>query len=570
MSDASEQQLGQYQLIELIRRGTMSAIYKAYQPSLARFVVIKVLFSDGDPQFAVRFKRSARMSAGLQHPNILQTYDFGEHGDRLFLVLQYVESGLTLDSLLGAPLSVADASQIMVRLLDALDYAHKRGIIHRDVKPTNVMMPTPNWPLLGDFGIAKLRTDTQRVTSSGLTIGTPAYMSPEQATGRPLDARTDLYAAGLVFYTMLTGRVPFDADTPMDMMLKQVYDPPILPRSLNPDIPPEIEQLVLRSLEKNPDARYQSAPEFAEAIRSLAPEPAEPQLHRQVDELYQAGVQALESGQWAAAIDLLGQLITLEPSYNDAAELLGVAREAQRHTRSAGGRLEAINATTPNVPQPMAPSAAKAQVDTAAGQPAAARKSHPVITTPLEAATAQAAAKWPAAEADILRCPRCGGEILPDWSTCPFCHETLSGPTLAQMPRISTAQADSSQAAPAAQRRRWRGLAVPIALLVVLGLGTTLALAFSRRAPAPPEPPATQPAAAILPTAQSQAIIAAPTEPPTAAPIAEPTSAPPTELPTPLPTATPPPTATPTTPPPDAVVNLEQLRLRNGPSTNFS
>jgi serine/threonine protein kinase len=192
MSDASEQQLGQYQLTELIRRGAMSAIYKAYQPSLARFVAIKVLFFEGDPQFALRFKRSARMSAGLQHPNILQTYDFGEQGDRLFLVLQYVESGATLDSLLGAPLSLADAAQIMVRLLDALDYAHKRGIIHRDVKPANIMMPTPTWPLLGDFGIAKLRSDTQRVTSSGLTIGTPAYMSPEQATGRGLDTRTDL------------------------------------------------------------------------------------------------------------------------------------------------------------------------------------------------------------------------------------------------------------------------------------------------------------------------------------------------------------------------------------------
>src|SRR5262249_22029639 len=156
-------------------------VYKAYQPSLERYVAVKVLPHDHDPQFAARFKREARAIAQLQHHNILPVYDYGEQDNVLFLVLQYVEDGATLGDMLGSPMEPVEALRLMSHVLHALDYAHARGIIHRDIKPGNVLMPSPTWPMLADFGIAKLMDDTQaRLTVPGLIVGTAAYMAPEQ------------------------------------------------------------------------------------------------------------------------------------------------------------------------------------------------------------------------------------------------------------------------------------------------------------------------------------------------------------------------------------------------------
>src|SRR5689334_624536 len=238
MIDLSNMQLGQYQLIEVIRRGGMSTVYKAQQPSLDRYVAVKVMTHDRDPQFAARFKREARAIAQLQHHNILPVYDYGEQDGLLFLVLQYIENGDTLGDMLGAPLEPAAALRLMSHVLRALEYAHGRGIVHRDIKPANVLMPSPIWPMLADFGIAKLMNDNQqRLTVPGLIVGTAAYMAPEQATGQAIDARTDLYAAGVMLYEMLTGRVPFDAESPMAVLTKHVYDKPAPPRSLVPSLP---------------------------------------------------------------------------------------------------------------------------------------------------------------------------------------------------------------------------------------------------------------------------------------------------------------------------------------------
>src|SRR5919205_453780 len=241
MSDLVNTQLGEYQLIEAIGHGGMATVYKAYQESLDRHVAIKVLLSNRDPQFAARFKREARAIAALQHHNILPIYDYGEQNGLLYFVMQYVENGLTLHEMLGKPLPPAQALRIIGHVLAALDYAHGRGIIHRDLKPANVLMPSPNWALLADFGIAKLMNDSQHLTMTGFIIGTAAYMAPEQAAGRPIDARTDLYALGVVLYEMLTGRVPFDAETPMAMLTKHVYEPPPPPRVLSPDLSPLVE-----------------------------------------------------------------------------------------------------------------------------------------------------------------------------------------------------------------------------------------------------------------------------------------------------------------------------------------
>jgi len=272
MTELNNTNLGPYQITELIRHGGMASVHKAYQPSLDRFVAVKVLFHSGDPQFAVRFKREARAVAQLQHPNIVQIYDYGEQESLLYLAMQYIENGRALNDMMGQPMPPVRALQLIIRVLDALAYAHDRGIIHRDIKPANILMPAPTWPMLADFGIARLGGDNNHnthLTLPGTAIGTPAYMAPEQAAGDSVDARSDLYALGVVLYELVTGRVPFNATTPMVVMLKHIYEPPPAPRSLNPSLPALVETAVLRALAKEPLQRYQSAAEMSEALERL-------------------------------------------------------------------------------------------------------------------------------------------------------------------------------------------------------------------------------------------------------------------------------------------------------------
>jgi serine/threonine protein kinase len=272
MTELNNTNLGPYQITELIRHGGMASVHKAYQPSLDRFVAVKVLFHSGDPQFAVRFKREARAVAQLQHPNIVQIYDYGEQESLLYLAMQYIENGRSLSDVMGQPMPPVRALQLIVRLLDALAYAHERGIIHRDIKPANILMPAPTWPMLADFGIARLGGDNNHnthLTLPGTAIGTPAYMAPEQAAGDPVDARSDLYALGVVLYELVTGRVPFNAPTPIAVLLKHVNEPPPAPRSLNPNLPVPVETVVLRALAKEPLQRYQSAAEMSAVLERL-------------------------------------------------------------------------------------------------------------------------------------------------------------------------------------------------------------------------------------------------------------------------------------------------------------
>ena len=178
----------------------MATVYKATQISLDRVVAIKVLRHDADPQFIARFKREARATAALQHHNILPIHDYNEQNGVLYLVLQYVEDGRTLGGMLGKPMATLTALELMSHILDALDYAHKRGVIHRDIKPSNILMPSPSWPMLADFGIAKLMNDTQlQLTMSNQVIGTAMYLAPEQAMENrlmraPIYTRLELYS----------------------------------------------------------------------------------------------------------------------------------------------------------------------------------------------------------------------------------------------------------------------------------------------------------------------------------------------------------------------------------------
>src|SRR5262245_13737886 len=253
MADLVGQQLGQYQLREIVRRGGMSTVYKAYQPSLDRWVAVKVLAHPGDPQFVARFEREARCIARLQHPNIVPIHDYGEQDGQVYLVVQYVEGGRTLDDLLGEPMEPAAACELIGHVLGALGYAHERGIVHRDIKPGNVLMPSTSWPMLADFGIARVLLEEEegsRLTQQGVVVGTAAYMAPEQAFGTPVDERTDLYSAGVMLYEMVTGEVPFTADSPVATLMKQAYEQPPPARGVRPDLPGEIEAILVKALAK--------------------------------------------------------------------------------------------------------------------------------------------------------------------------------------------------------------------------------------------------------------------------------------------------------------------------------
>jgi formylglycine-generating enzyme required for sulfatase activity len=488
-----DRRLGQYLITEVIAYGGMATVYKATQPSLDRLVAIKVLRHDADPQFAARFKREARATAALQHHNILPIYDYNEQEGLFYLVLQYVEDGRTLASLLGRPMAPLAALRLMSHVFDALDYAHKRGIIHRDIKPTNILMPSPTWPMLADFGIAKLMNDAQmRLTLSDQIIGTATYMAPEQITGRAVDARTDLYSAAVVLYELVTGCVPFEADTPAAMMHKHVHEAPPPPRSLNPDVPAALETLLLRALAKDPNQRYQSIAEIAAEMERMAHELNRNRERSKITSLYEGGVQAFEQGHWDEAIERLDELVTLAPGYEDAADLLAVAREAQRRARAEALRqITRMRERRRRTDQQLTPAPAV----TDETSQLAPRAEAAAAITPAPAVTDETSRLAPRAEAAAAITP---------------------APTL--------------PATPAAAPRRWRayapwvaGAAVVIALAVLLMRGFA-APEGDRRATAEPAASAA-PAVVVVPTVEAPTI--APTvQVPTIAPTAVPLPAP--------------------------------------------
>jgi serine/threonine protein kinase len=269
--------LGHYQLLEQIGRGGMSTVYKAYQPSLDRYVAVKVLptYLAHEPGFAARFQREARAVAKLDHPYILPVYDFGREGDLAYIAMKYVKEG-TLKEMLGGPLDLKTVLEIISQVGEALDYAHQEGVVHRDVKPSNVLMDRGRWALLSDFGLAKIVEADTRLTKTGAGLGTPAYTSPEQGQGIGVDARSDVYSLGVMLYEMLTGRVPYDAESPIAIVIKHITAPLPRPTEFNPDIPEPVEWVVLKALVKDPADRFQSVGQMVEALRKAVTEAAAP------------------------------------------------------------------------------------------------------------------------------------------------------------------------------------------------------------------------------------------------------------------------------------------------------
>ena len=269
--------LGKYQLREQLGHGGMASVYRAYHPQLDRFVAIKVLRGElvDDPEFLARFQREAKIVAALRHANIVQVYDADAQDDIYYMVMELLE-GDTLKARLtdyrarAAQMPTGEVVRVLLDVLDGLAYAHSEGMIHRDLKPANIMLTKRGQAVITDFGIAQMVGAT-RYTMSGALMGTLNYMAPEQGMQNQSDARSDLYSLGIVLYEMLTGKPPFDADTPLAILMKHVNEPlPLPPPSAI--MPEAFERVLLKVLSKNPDDRYQTAAEMAQAIRAAAEE----------------------------------------------------------------------------------------------------------------------------------------------------------------------------------------------------------------------------------------------------------------------------------------------------------
>src|SRR5512143_3484748 len=263
------QMLGAYRIINQVGQGGMASVYKAYQPSMDRNVAIKVLPRQlaESKEFAARFQQEARIIAKLEHPHILPVFDYGESDGVAYLVMRYLDAGTLKDRMeAGRPLPLAEIDRIFTQLSDALSYAHSHGVIHRDLKPSNALVDEQGNIFLTDFGIAKLlESASPRLTQTDAIMGTPAYISPEQAKAMPVDQRSDIYSLGIILYEMVTGRVPFVADTPLAVILQHVSDPLPLPSAIKRDIPESIERVILKALAKEPDDRYATTSEFLAA-----------------------------------------------------------------------------------------------------------------------------------------------------------------------------------------------------------------------------------------------------------------------------------------------------------------
>jgi serine/threonine protein kinase len=272
--------VGRYRIEAHIGEGGMAAVYRAYDERLDRQVAIKFIRFSGStesisPDSLKRFEREARALAKLSHPNIVKVYDYGEHKGVPYLVMEYLMGG-TLRQRTGYPMNYREAAKLLLPIARALDYAHRQGIIHRDVKPSNILLTESGEPMLSDFGIAKLvySKETISLTGEGVSVGTPEYIAPEQSVGAELDQRADIYSLGVILYELITGRKPYTAETPVAVMVKHVVEPLPHPKAYVADLPEEVEAVVIKALAKKPQDRYSTMADFAQVLESLLHAPS--------------------------------------------------------------------------------------------------------------------------------------------------------------------------------------------------------------------------------------------------------------------------------------------------------
>jgi eukaryotic-like serine/threonine-protein kinase len=275
MIDLTDQSIGRYHVLEKLGEGGMAVVYKAFDTRLERDVAIKVIRMDAFPPVVLdrvlaRFEREAKLLARLDHTNIVAIFDSGEFEGAPYLVMPYLPGG-TLKDKTGKPIPYQEACKILIPIAKGLEYAHRHGMVHRDVKPSNILISADGIPRISDFGIGKLLEEEgpQTLTGTGVGVGTPEYMAPEQWLNR-VTPQSDIYSLGIVFYELLTGRVPYRADTPAAVLLKQNTDPLPQPKEFVPDLPEAVGRVLFKALAKKPENRYPTMRDFEAALEGLA------------------------------------------------------------------------------------------------------------------------------------------------------------------------------------------------------------------------------------------------------------------------------------------------------------
>lgn len=267
--------IGPYRITDRLGHGGMATVYRAYHANLDRYVAIKVLHAAlrEDPNFLARFRREAQIVAKLEHPNIVPIYDYDDHKGDPYLVMKFIEGETLKGRLARQPLTLDETLRIMTAVGQALTFAHERGVLHRDIKPSNILLDKNGEAFLADFGLARMAGAGESTLSQDMMLGTPHYISPEQAQGlKDLDASTDIYSLGVVLYELVAGRVPFNADTPYAIVHDHIFSPLPLPSNINPQVPPAVEQVLLKTLAKERADRYTSAVQMVDAFRSAVQE----------------------------------------------------------------------------------------------------------------------------------------------------------------------------------------------------------------------------------------------------------------------------------------------------------
>ncbi len=261
--------LGQYAITGQIGSGGMATVYKAYHEKLDRHVAIKIMHATfvQDDNFLERFQREARIVARLEHPHIVSVYDYAETEDQPYLVMQYINGGTLKRRFIKYGMTLQDIKKMMTALADALTYAHEKGVLHRDMKPSNILIDDRDMPYITDFGLARIAQVGESTISHDMMLGTPFYISPEQARGeKNLGPTTDVYSFGIILYELLVGTVPFTADTPYAIVHNHIYNKPTPPSHSNPELTSAIDDVIMKALAKDPTKRYQTASELMRAF----------------------------------------------------------------------------------------------------------------------------------------------------------------------------------------------------------------------------------------------------------------------------------------------------------------
>lgn len=274
--------LGEYSVTRLLGRGGMGEVWEGFDPDLDRHVAIKIILPhlSTDPAFGEQLRGEAKLIAAMRHQNIVQLYDFDMVDGQAVMVMEFLAGGSLRERLTrlreaGQPLSLATIVTLFDAVAAGLDYAHARGAVHRDLKPGNILFSVDHSPVISDFGIAKIVNASSSLkapilSEPGSILGTPAYMSPEQAVGGDLDHRSDLYSLGIILYELVTGRVPFMGNSPAEILTQQIQHDPPAPRTFNSSLPPAVEDVLVQALAKDPAARFASAMEMVQRLRTAA------------------------------------------------------------------------------------------------------------------------------------------------------------------------------------------------------------------------------------------------------------------------------------------------------------